>query len=165
MAIVFFGPDKYQDQEATTPRTKTKQKAHLPLLANFHGRVSNTAQPSSGHRHKLSTTVAERNCPRKSNKRSNQMHKTITYWPKEAGPKPTERNFRQASILARPDTADHVVVAMSLRPTGVTQQEVRALFNRPHRNKLRKLVEDNKAKEVLLPTKSRLRRVRLLVVK
>lgn len=86
-------------------------------------------------------------------------------WPKEAGRRPTEKQFKQASTLARPDTADHVVVAMSLRPTGVTQQEVIALFKHPHRNKLRKLVEDKKAKEVLLPTKSRLRRVKLLLVK
>jgi hypothetical protein len=84
-------------------------------------------------------------------------------WKQEAGKRPTKKLLAEASILAKPDTADHIVVAMALRPNGVTQAEVIKLFGRPHRNKLRQLLADEKVKQFILPETSRARRVRLVI--
>jgi len=83
-------------------------------------------------------------------------------WKPEAGRKPNKQLLQEASTLARPNTADHIVVAMALRPNGVTQSEVISLFGRPHRNKLKQLEQDNKVKTYTLPETSRRRRVRLI---
>jgi hypothetical protein len=83
-------------------------------------------------------------------------------WKPEAGRKPSKRTLQEASTLARRDTADHVVVAMAMRPTGVTQPEVIALFGHPHRNKLKSLVAHKKVRRVVLPEASRALRIRLV---
>ena len=83
-------------------------------------------------------------------------------WKAEAGKQPSKRHLQEASRLARPRTIDHMVVAMALRPNGVTQGEVIALFKHPHRNKLKKLLEDNKEKQFILPEGTRCRRIRLV---
>jgi hypothetical protein len=83
-------------------------------------------------------------------------------WKAEAGRQPTKKLLKEASTLAKPDSADHVVVAMAMRPNGVTQHEVVALFGHPHRNKLKKLLQDNKVNAFVLPDGTRARRIRLV---
>jgi hypothetical protein len=81
---------------------------------------------------------------------------------KQTGPKPNRDLLKEAAMLARPQTDDCVVVAMALRPNGVTQNEVIALVGHPHRNKLKKLIQDNKVKQVVLPDNGRSTRIRLV---
>lgn len=81
---------------------------------------------------------------------------------KTTGPKPTKQLLQEASTLAKPDTDDHLVVAMAMRPNGVTQNEVITLLGHPHRNKLKKLLQDNKVKQVTLPEGGRSTRIRLV---
>ncbi len=83
-------------------------------------------------------------------------------WKPEAGRKPAKTLIQEASTLARPDSADCIVVAMALRESGVTQSEVISLFGRPHRNKLKKLVQDNLVKQYVLPNGGRATRIRLV---
>ena len=88
---------------------------------------------------------------------------SLTNWKPEAGKRPTKQLLDQASTLVRPDTKDHVVIAMALRPTGVTQHEVVSLLKHPHRNIIRKLVQDKKVKVHHLPDSSRAQRIRLVL--
>jgi hypothetical protein len=81
---------------------------------------------------------------------------------KTTGPKPTKTLLVEASTLAKPDTDDHMVVAMALRPNGVTQAEVITLLGHPHRNKLKKLLQDNKVKQYVLPEGGRSTRIKLV---
>lgn len=83
-------------------------------------------------------------------------------WKSEAGRKPGKGLLAEASTLAREGTEDHVVVAMALRPRGVTQSEVIALFGHPHRNKLRSLIREKRVRVFELPDGSRARRIRLV---
>lgn len=83
-------------------------------------------------------------------------------WKKGAGPKPAKKLLQEAATLARVATADHVVVAMALRKQGVTQREVMTLFGHPHRNKLKRLLRDQKVRCFLLPDKSKSQRIRLV---
>lgn len=83
-------------------------------------------------------------------------------WTKDAGRKPSKKLLEDASTLARPDTQDHLVVAMAMRPEGVTQPQVISLFGHPHRNKIKRLVQDNKVQAQKLPSGSRLVRIRLI---
>lgn len=83
-------------------------------------------------------------------------------WTPEAGAKPTQKLLKEASELAKPNTGDHLVVAMALRPNGLTQNEVKALLGRPHRNKIKKLLADNKVKQFVLPEGTRATRIRLV---
>jgi gamma-glutamyl phosphate reductase len=85
-----------------------------------------------------------------------------TQFNKDTGPKPSKQLLRLASTLAKPNTDDHLVVAMALRPNGVTQAEVITLLGHPHRNKLRKLLQDNKVKQYVLPEGGRSTRIRLV---
>lgn len=88
---------------------------------------------------------------------------SIKRWKAEAGKPPTKKLLQAASTLVRPDTKDHVVVAMAMRPQGVTQKEVVTQFKHPHRNIIRRLVQDNKVKQVMLPDSSRAQRIRLVL--
>lgn len=88
-------------------------------------------------------------------------HRNLTF-NKDTGPKPTKKLLEEASTLARQDTDDHVVVAMSLRPNGVTQSEVVRLLGHPHRNKLKQLQTDGLVKTYVLPDTSRSRRIKLV---
>lgn len=81
---------------------------------------------------------------------------------KDTGPKPHKILLQEASTLARQNTDDHIVVAMALRPNGVTQNEVISLLGFPHRNKLKKLLKDNKVKQHVLPDGGRSTRIRLV---
>lgn len=83
-------------------------------------------------------------------------------WNKQAGVKPTKKLLQVASTLAKPNSQDHVVVAMAMRPNGVTQNEVIALFGHPHRNKLKKLLDDNKVRQYVLPEGTKSTRIRLV---
>jgi hypothetical protein len=83
-------------------------------------------------------------------------------WKAEAGKRPTKALLAEASTLVRPNTKDHVVVAMALRPNGVTQNEVVLMFKRPHRNVIKRLVQDNKVKQYTIPEDGRTVRVRLV---
>lgn len=81
---------------------------------------------------------------------------------KTTGPKPSKKLLQEASTLAKPDTDDHMVVAMALRPNGVTQSEVVSIFNHPHRNVIKKLLQDNKVQKTVLPEGSRSTRIKLI---
>lgn len=83
-------------------------------------------------------------------------------WKPQAGKRPTRQLLQEASELAKPNTADHLVVAMAMRPNGVTQAEVISLFGHPHRNKIKKLIEDRKVKQFVLPDGGRSTRIRLV---
>ncbi len=84
-------------------------------------------------------------------------------WKQEAGKPPTKKLLKEASTLAKPDTGDHVVVAMAMRPEGVTQGEVMALLGHPHRNKIRQLIASQKVKVRVIPDGTRQKRIRLEV--
>lgn len=86
----------------------------------------------------------------------------LNKWRKEAGVKPSKKLLQEAATLARVATADHVVVAMALRKQGVTQREVMALFGHPHRNKLKRLLQEQRVKCFLLPDKSKSQRIRVV---
>ena len=87
--------------------------------------------------------------------------RNIIHWKQEAGKKPSQRAIKQASTLVRPATKDHMVIAMALRPTGVTQQEVISLLGHPHRNIIRKLLQDNKVIKYDIPDAARSTRIKL----
>lgn len=84
------------------------------------------------------------------------------YWKQKAGKPPTKKLLHIASSLARPDTADHMVLAMAMRPNGVTQHEVIAVFGHPHRNKIKKLLLNNQVKQYVLPDGTQAQRIRLV---
>ena len=81
---------------------------------------------------------------------------------KTTGPKPNKTLLKEASTLAKPDTDDHLVVAMAMRPNGVTQAEVISLFDYPHRNVIKKLLQDNKVRQYILPEGGRSTRIKLV---
>lgn len=81
---------------------------------------------------------------------------------KTTGPKPSKAVLKEASKLATPDTGDWFTVAMAMRPNGVTQNEVVSLLGRPHRNKIRQLVQDNKVQVKQLPEGTRATRIKLV---
>jgi hypothetical protein len=81
---------------------------------------------------------------------------------KSTGPKPAKILLQEASHLARPLTDDHMVVAMALRPNGVTQNEVISLLGHPHRNIIKKLLQDNKVRQYVLPDGGRSTRIKLV---
>lgn len=81
---------------------------------------------------------------------------------KDTGPKPQKQLLQEAATLAKPNTDDHIVVAMALRPNGVTQNEVITLLGYPHRNKLKKLLQDNKVRQYVLPDGGRSTRIKLV---
>jgi hypothetical protein len=83
-------------------------------------------------------------------------------WNREAGTKPDKKLLQEASAFAREKTKDHYVVAMAMRPDGVTQPQVIAIFGKPHRNKLRELANDNRIVVVDLPRNGRVRRVKII---
>lgn len=63
-------------------------------------------------------------------------------WPKEAGPKPTQKDLKliQQQGIARHGSKTAVAVAMSLRPNGATQEQIKKALGNPYRNKLTSLV-------------------------
>lgn len=87
---------------------------------------------------------------------------TEIQWKPEAGRKPNKKLLVEASTLAKPDSADCVVVAMALRPNGVTQHEVLAVFGKPHRNKIKQLLLDNRVIQYILPEGTRSTRIKLI---
>lgn len=84
---------------------------------------------------------------------------------KDTGPKPAKTLLKEASRFAKTGTKDHMAVALYLRPNGATQTEVIKLLDHPHRNKIKKLLQDNKVRQTVLPDGSRSTRVRLIVNK
>lgn len=87
---------------------------------------------------------------------------SVVQWKPDAGRKPTKALMKEASTLVREGTDDHLVVAMALRPNGVTQTEVITLLKHPHRNVLKKLLQDNKVRQYVLPEGGRATRIRLV---
>ena len=88
--------------------------------------------------------------------------RNIIHWKQEAGKKPSQRAIKHASTLVRPATKDHMVIAMALRPTGVTQQEVISLLGHPHRNIIRKLLAEDKVRKYEIPDVARSTRIKLV---
>lgn len=83
-------------------------------------------------------------------------------WNQQAGIRPNKKLLKEASLLAKPDTNGHIVIAMAMRPNGVTQREIIAIFGHPYRNKLRKLLKDNKVKQIILPDDGKSTRIKLM---
>ncbi len=69
-------------------------------------------------------------------------------WPKEAGPKPTQKDLKliHEQGIARPGSKTAVAVAMSLREKGATQDQIKKVLGSPYRNKLTTLVVTGVAK-------------------
>ena len=83
-------------------------------------------------------------------------------WKPEAGKRPNKVLLQEASSLARPNTRTHTVIAMALRPNGVTQNEIVSLYGKPYRNVIKKLIAKNKVKKYVLPEEGRSERIRLV---
>ncbi len=84
---------------------------------------------------------------------------------KDTGPKPSKTVLQEASKVATQGSKDHMAVAMTMRPNGATQTEIINLLDRPHRNKIKKLLADKLAKQTVLPDGSRATRVKLILTK
>ena len=69
-------------------------------------------------------------------------------WPKEAGPKPTQKDLEviHNTGIARPGSKTAVAVAMSMREGGTTQEQIKKVLGNPYRNKLTSLVVTGVAK-------------------
>lgn len=80
----------------------------------------------------------------------------------QTGPKPSKAVLSMASKYARQDTGDYMAIAMSMRPNGVTQNEIIALLGRPHRNKIKSLLETKQVKRLVLADGSRSTRIKLV---
>ena len=83
-------------------------------------------------------------------------------WSKKAGLRPNQQLLRVAGKYVRHGTGDHLVVAMAMRPTGVTQGEVISVLGKPHRNVIRTLVSSSKVGLLTLPSDGRQTRIRLV---
>ena len=84
-------------------------------------------------------------------------------WKSEAGKQPTKKLLKEASELASIGSKTHLVIAMAMRPDGLTQSEVITLLGHPYRNRIKKLLVDEKVKAYELPNiSSRSRRIRLV---
>lgn len=66
----------------------------------------------------------------------------LASWPKEAGPKPTQKDLKliHDTGIARPGSKTAMAVAMSLREKGATQDQIKKVLGAPYRNKLTTLV-------------------------
>lgn len=83
-------------------------------------------------------------------------------WNHGAGKPPSQKALREAANLAALGSKTHLVIAMALRPNGLTQQEVIMLFGHPYRNKLRQLAGSPKVEVVMLPDGTRSKRIKLI---
>ncbi len=81
---------------------------------------------------------------------------------KDTGPKPSKTVLSMAGRFATPGSKDHMAVAMHMRPNGATQTEVINLLEHPHRNKIKKLLQDNKVNAKQLPDGGRASRLKLV---
>jgi hypothetical protein len=72
----------------------------------------------------------------------------MSKWPKEAGPKPAKNLLKliHDSGIAKPGSKTAVAVAMTLRNSGATQEQIKAVLGAPYRNKLTSLVVKGIAK-------------------
>ena len=83
-------------------------------------------------------------------------------WNRHAGKKPDRKLLVEASTYAIPGSKTHLVVAMAMRPNGLTQDEVISLLGHPYRNKIRQLVKEHKVQMHVLPEGTRRTRIRLV---
>lgn len=68
---------------------------------------------------------------------ANLVLRKLTEWdPKKAGEKPTKLLLEEAASLTKPDTEDQIVVAMALRSSGVTGQQIAAVLGHSRRKLL-----------------------------
>lgn len=84
---------------------------------------------------------------------------------KDTGPRPSKTVLQEASKLATPGSKDHIAVAMAMRPNGATQTEIISLLDHPHRNKIKKLLQDNAVQQKVLPDGGRSTRIKLVAKK
>jgi hypothetical protein len=84
------------------------------------------------------------------------------HWTGKAGRKPNWQEMKEAATVCRIGTKNCLVIAMGLRPEGVTQKEVIAALGHPHRNKIRELSEKMVVRVVPLPDLGRSSRFRLV---
>jgi len=83
-------------------------------------------------------------------------------WKSEAGKPPTKKLLKEAALFAADGSKTHLVIAMAMRPSGVTQNEVISLLGHPYRNRIKKLREEHKVKAYVLPDATRATRIRLV---
>ena len=83
-------------------------------------------------------------------------------WKREAGVKPSKKLLKEAAYLTPEGSKTHLVIAMAMRPNGLTQTEVIELLGHPYRNRIKKLVEEDKVQQYELPDPTRARRIRLV---
>lgn len=81
---------------------------------------------------------------------------------KETGPRPSKRALKLASKFVREGTGDHLAVAMTLRPKGATQREIRAVLVNPHRNIIKKLVNEKRA-TIIKSSENKSERIKLVI--
>ena len=86
----------------------------------------------------------------------------IIPWNRNAGRKPDKKLLLEASSFASSGSKTHMVIAMAMRPNGLTQDEVVQLLGRPYRNRIRQLVKENKVRVHILPEGSRRTRIKLV---
>ena len=86
-------------------------------------------------------------------------------WKSEAGKRPNKHLLQEAAMFAKPGSHAHTVIAMAMRPNGLTQKEVIILLGHPCRNKLKQLVLDKKVEQYTLPEDSRAKRIRLVPIR
>jgi SOS-response transcriptional repressor LexA len=70
--------------------------------------------------------------------------------------------MQEASKLARQSTGDFIAVAMTMRPQGATQREIINALGKPHRNKIKQLLQTKRVKRLILPDGSRSTRIKLV---
>ena len=83
-------------------------------------------------------------------------------WTNEAGKPPSQKALSSARRLVRQGSMDCMVIAMAMRPSGVTQHEVISLFGKPHRNIIKKLVSSKQVRKLDLPEFAHGRRIKLV---
>lgn len=86
------------------------------------------------------------------------VHKSIlATWPKEAGPKPTQKDIKliQEAGLAKVGSKTTLAIAMSIREHGATQDQITKVLGHPYRNALTRLVTTGQATREHVPSNGR----------
>jgi len=83
-------------------------------------------------------------------------------WNRNAGRKPDKKLLAEAAMFASSGSKTHMVIAMAMRPNGLTQDEVVSLLGHPYRNRIRQLVREHRVVTHVLPEGTRCTRIKLV---
>src|SRR5574337_411959 len=75
-----------------------------------------------------------------------QYQPFFSRWNRKAGRRPTTREIRGAHQLARPGSKNALALAMALRKQGATQPQIILITGTPHRNVIKRVVDNGLAK-------------------